>query len=112
MRRSVLVYVCGPCVARKGQTVEENIAVAIRATLGLLSLGIPAACAHSLRAFPSAWASYGQHWTDYGKRLIDRSTHVLLLPRWESDPAVLVEVDYAKTRGLQVFETVDLLRRA
>lgn len=111
MRRDLFVYLSGPMTARDGFLMEENVAAGLRVHLDLLRQGIPNFCPQLSGAFPSAWADVPwEHWLDFDKAVIDRCTHVLMLPRWESSKGALVEKAYAESIGVPVlFGVADLL---
>lgn len=110
MRRDVFVYISGPMTAKDGYTVEENTAAGVRAFLDCLRRGIPAFSPHLCGAFPSAWLTVEwQVWLEYDFAVIDRCTHVLTLPRWETSAGAVKEVEYAKQTGKTVIYTLDAL---
>ena len=45
-------------------------------------------------------------WLDYDLAVIDRCTHVLMLPRWETSAGALKEREYAESRGVPVVHTL------
>jgi len=103
VRSDLFVYLSGPMTAKHGFSVEENVAAGLRVHLDLLRLGVPSFCPHLAGAFPSAWADvpYDQ-WLAYDFAVIDRCTHVLMLPRWETSTGACMERDYAITQGKAV----------
>ena len=80
----VLVYVSGPITATEHGTVEEHVAAALRVYLALVTRGVPAVCPHLSALYPSAWALGWDTWMAYDCAVIDRCTHVLLVPGWET----------------------------
>lgn len=100
MRRDVLVYISGPLTAASGWTIEENISVALKCYYDLLRRGIPAFCPHLGGLSPSAWSVVAyQTWIQYDLAIIDRCTHVLMLPRWQQSKGAVIERDYAYAHG-------------
>lgn len=99
-RSDVFVYLSGPITARDGYTVEDNVAHALTVYLRCIRAGITCYCPHLGAAFPSAWVDvpYDQ-WLAYDFAIIDRCTHVLLLPRWETSPGAQQERAYAIAQG-------------
>lgn len=107
MRRDLFVYISGPMTAKHGFTVEENVAAGLRVYLDCLSRGIPAFCPHLSGAFPSAWSAVSwQAWLDYDLAVIDRCTHVLMLPRWETSAGALIEREYAESIGKPIIHSL------
>ena len=93
--------------AKHGYSVEENVAAGLKVYLDLLRAGIPAFCPHLGGAFPSAWADVPwETWLDYDLAVIDRSTHVLMLPRWQESTGAQKEHDYAMQIGKPVIFSV------
>lgn len=113
MLKNVLAYISGPMTAKDGFTIEENTAAGVGVYLDLLKRGIPAFSPHLSGAFPSAWSalSHGD-WLAYDFAVLDRCSHVLMMPRWESSAGALREFDYAKGIGLPIYFSADELARA
>jgi hypothetical protein len=104
MVKNVFVYISGPMTPKHGFTIEENIAAGARVYWDLLQRGIPAFCPHLSGAFPTAWSVLPHaDWLAYDFAVIDRCTHVLMMPRWETSTGAVEERAYAETRGLPVF---------
>ena len=96
MRRDLFVYISGPMTAKHGYSIEENVAAGVKVYLECLRLGIPAFCPHLSGAFPTAWTALDwQQWIEYDFAVIDRCTHVLMLPRWRESTGAIEEHDYA-----------------
>lgn len=103
MRNDVLVYLSGPMTAKGGVLMEENVAAGLRVHLDLLKAGIPNFCPQLSGAFPSAWADVSwEVWLQYDLAVIDRCTHMLMLPRWELSAGALREKAHAEARGIPV----------
>lgn len=110
MLQNVLVYISGPMTAKDGRTIEENTAAGVRVYLDLLQRGIPAFSPHLSGAFPSAWTALSHaDWLAYDFAIINRCTHVLMMPRWETSAGAVREYDYAKVGGVPVFFSADEL---
>jgi hypothetical protein len=109
---NLLVYIAGPMTAKDGYSIEENVAAGLRVYLELLQAGVPAFCPHLSGAFPSAWSALDHaQWLAYDKAIIDRCTHMLLLPRWQTSTGAVVEEQYAAQRGLLVVYSVEEVLR-
>lgn len=103
MRRDVFVYLSGPITAKDGVSVEENVAAALRVFLECINAGIPAFCPQLTGAFPSAHADVDyEAWMAYDFAVIDRCTHMLMLPRWQYSDGAKREMAYAHARGIPV----------
>lgn len=110
MRSDVFVYISGPMTAKEGRTIEDNVADGLRVYWDLLSRGIPAFCPHLSGAFPTAWSLLPhEQWLAYDFAVIDRCTHVLMMPRWESSAGAKLEFEYAKRIGKTVVYSIDEL---
>jgi hypothetical protein len=101
------VYISGPMTAKAGRTIEQNTADGVAVYLDLLARGIPAFCPHLSGAFPSAWTAIDHRtWLDYDLRVIDRCTHVLMMPRWETSSGAVIEKEYAEQIGKPIVYNV------
>ena len=110
MRSDLFVYISGPMTAKDGHTIEENVAAGLRVFLECLARGIPAFCPHLSGAFPSAWTAFDwDTWLDYDLAVIDRCTHVLMMPRWAHSSGAIKEYEYAMSQGKPVISTLDEL---
>jgi hypothetical protein len=110
VRADVFVYISGPMTPRDGHTIEENIAAGLRVYWELLRRGIPAFCPHLSGAFPTAWTLIPHEaWLAFDFAVIDRCTHVLMLPRWQTSPGAIAEKEYAESRGIPVLTNMDEL---
>lgn len=103
MRRDMFVYLSGPMTAKHGYSVEENVAAGVKVFLELLALGVPCHSPHLSGAFPSAWTALTwEQWIAYDYAVIDRCTHVLMLPRWETSAGAIAEREYGIAAGKTV----------
>ena len=103
MRRDLFVYISGPMTARDGRTIEQNTADGVAVYLDLLARGIPCFCPHLAGAFPTAWTALDHAaWLAYDMAIIDRCTHVLMMPRWETSHGARLEQAYAVLIGRPV----------
>lgn len=110
MRADLFVYISGPVTAKHGFSIEENVAAGVKVYLELLGRGIPAFCPHLSGAFPTAWSSLDHAaWLAYDYAVIDRCTHVLMMPRWESSAGAVLERHYADRIGKPVIFSIDEL---
>lgn len=69
-------------------------------------------------AFPSAWSALSHaEWIAYDCAIIDRCTHMLMMPRWETSAGALQELNYwtdsrsLKSVAYSVAELTELVRR-
>lgn len=82
MRTDILVYISGPMTAKDGRTMEQNTADGVAVYLDLLRRGIPAFSPHLSGAFPSAWTALTHaERIVYDCAILDRCTHLLMMPR-------------------------------
>ena len=110
MRPDLLVYISGPITPKHGFSIEENVAVGVKVYFGLLARGIPAFCPQMTGAFPSAWTEVPyEAWLAYDFAIIDRCTHMLMLPRWESSAGAVRERAYAESIGMPVIDDIGVL---
>jgi hypothetical protein len=99
--------------AKDGRTVEQNTADGVAAYLACLRAGIPAFSPHLSGAFRFAWADVPyQTWLDYDFAVIDRCTHVCMLPRWETSTGATAERQYALDNGIPVLDGIEALIQA
>jgi len=95
-RSDLFVYISGPMTPKNGWSIEENVAAGARVYFDLLSRGIPCFCPHLSGIFPTAWTLLPHEaWLAYDYAVIDRCTHVLMMPRWGTSTGARLERDYA-----------------
>ena len=112
MRTDLFFYLTGPMTPKHGRTIEQNTADAAAIYFDLLRRGYPAFCPHLSGLFPSAWAhslTY-EEWLTYDCLVINRCTHVVKLPRWETSTGALAEIAYAERQGIPVIDLTDVER--
>ena len=107
--KPVLVYLSGPITAAHGYSVEQNVASAVAVYFDCIRRGIPAFAPQMGAAFPEAFDIGYEQWMAYDFAVIDRCTHMLMLPRWETSPGAVREKDYAFLKGIQAFYQLDEL---
>ena len=109
VRRDLFVYLSGPITAGCGYRVEDNVAAGLRVLLACVARGIPAYSPQVHGAFPSAWDISWAKWLAVDCAVIDRCTHVLLLPRWETSAGAVAERAYATQIGKPILTSLDEL---
>ena len=109
MTLDIFAYLSGPITAKHGYSVEENTAAAVKVYLDLMRRGIWAFCPHLSAAFPSAFEVEYETWMAYDLAVIDRCTHVVMLPRWETSAGAVREREYAITKGKTITSVDGLL---
>lgn len=108
MQGGLFVYISGPITARDEFTIEENVAQAVKVFCRLLRLGVPAFCPHLSASFPSAWLDVPyETWLAYDLAVIDRCSHVLMLPRWETSDGAIREHAHAVARGIPIVDNAE-----
>lgn len=96
----MMVYMAGPITARDGFTVEQNVKASVDIYIRLVRAGVIAFCPHLSAAFPEALDEVDYEvWMAYDFAIIDRATHVLMLPRWETSAGARREHEYARLLG-------------
>lgn len=110
MRKDVFVYISGPMTACNGRTIEQHIAVGVKAHCDLLNAGIPNFCPHLGGAFPTAWQCVTwERWLVYDEAVIERSTHLIMLPNWQESKGAVREHEYAVKLGLPIAYSMEEL---
>jgi Domain of unknown function (DUF4406) len=95
MNSSVFVYISGPMTAKDGRTIEQNTADGVAVYLNLLCRGIPAFSPHLSGGFPSAWTALSHaEWIAYDCAILDRCTHILMMPRFQTSAGAIQEREY------------------
>jgi hypothetical protein len=105
--RRPLVYLSGPITASVHGSVEEHVAAGLRVYLALVKRGVPTVCPQLSGAFPSAWQVSWEEWLAHDFAVIERCTHVVLLPGWETSRGARAEKGYAEEIGVRVLEWWD-----
>jgi len=100
--KPVLVYLSGPITPAHGFSVKDNIEAASVVFLQCVRAGIPAFCPHFSALVDASWAIPHADWMQIDLAVLDRCTHLLLLPRWETSPGAQIEVAFARQKGLPV----------
>lgn len=99
MRHDVFVYISGPMTPKLGFTAEQNVAEGVKTYIEVLKLGIPAFCPHLSGIYPSAWTELTwETWLNYDLAVIERCTHMLMMPRWKESTGAQKEYEFAVTR--------------
>lgn len=110
MRADRFVYISGPMTANAERSIEANVAAGFRVYCDLLKAGIPAFCPHLSGIFPTAWSLLTHaEWIAYDKAVIDRCTHVLMMPGWMSSKGARIEYRYALRAGKPVVFSIQEL---
>jgi len=106
MNTKVLVYISGPITSKNGYTIEENVAAGVKIYLDLIHLGIPAYCPQMVAAFPSAFNISWERWLEVDYAVIQRCTHMLMMPRWRESKGAIEERTFADAANLRVCESI------
>lgn len=102
MDKDILVYIAGPIAPANGYTVEQNIARGIEYFMKFSRLGIPSFLPHMAAAFPKTSELAYNTLMEYDFRIIDRCTHIFMMPDWALSKGAVMEFNYALANGLPV----------
>ena len=93
-----------------GPTIEENLAKAIAIHHQLLRAEVPNICPHLSGLAPSAWSALTPaQWLAYDEAIIDRCTHLLMLPHWQMSKGARHEWQYAVGKRMPIANSVNQL---
>lgn len=95
----MIVYIAGPLSAKDGVSVETNVAAAFEVFFRLIKRGINAFCPHLVALHPKAWEIDYERWLEYDLVMLERCTHVLMLPRYETSQGAVFERNYAMSQN-------------
>ena len=109
LRHDLFVYLSGPISAAHGYSVDDNVAAGMRVFFACVARGIPAYSPHASVAYQEARDIPWLYWLAVDCAIIERCTHVLSLPRWETSPGAVAERDYARAIGKPVIASLDEL---
>lgn len=106
----MLVYLSGPISATLEHSEQQNADKAIEIFFILIRAGVNAVCPHIISKLGDASTVSYERWMEWDFAMIDASTHVLMLPRWEESPGACREREYAERTGKTVlYEIPELL---
>lgn len=107
-----MVYLSGPMTQYEGgPTIEQNLADAIATHHDLLRAGVPNICPHLSGLAPSAWSTLTPaQWLEYDELIIDRCTHLLMLPNWSKSNGARHEFRYAMVKAMPIALSMGELR--
>jgi len=103
MQTDMFVYLSGPITATQDKTVERHVADAVAIYLEFMRHGIPSFCPHLSAAFPSAFTVNYEIWMAYDLAVIDRCTHMVMMPGWEQSAGAVRERAYANVCDLPIW---------
>lgn len=109
MSLAAVVYVAGPFRGPDSWAIECNIRRAETLALEVWRLGAAAICPHTNTRFYQG-AAPDAVWLDGDLAILAKCDAVLLTPDWQRSSGARAEVDFARARGIPVFETLDELR--
>lgn len=104
-----LIYLAGPITAKHGYTVEQNEASAAAIYFQLVKAGIPAFCPQLGAAYAIERGPDYEAWMRFDFRIIDLSSGVLMLPRWETSDGAVREYERSIKIGKPVYFSVDVI---
>ena len=103
---ALLVYLSGPITPAHGFSVKDNVESAVAVFLACVRRGVPAICPHLSGLVDAAWAIPHAQWIAIDLAILDRCTHVIALPRWETSPGAQIEIAHARMRGIPVLDSL------
>jgi hypothetical protein len=107
--KDCLVYISGPITAKNGYSIEDNVAEALRVFLTLIKKDIPAYMPQMCASYPSCFDVPNSKWLELDLAMIDRCTHMMMLPRWRDSVGCVEEHVYAVRKGLLIAYALDVL---
>jgi hypothetical protein len=108
MRRDIFLYLSGPMAANETGTIEEHLAAGVKVYLQCLRRGLPAFCPHLGGFVPSAWTALSHaEWIAFDYAVLDRCTHLVQLPRWDTSRGARLETEYAIYRGIPIVSVAE-----
>lgn len=110
MKRITVVYVAGPYRSPTAWGVRQNIESAARVAAQVWEMGLVALCPHLNSAHMEGVAS-DEAFLAGTMELLRRCDVVVMAPGWSSSTGAIAERMEAGDLGLQVFDTVDELRK-
>ena len=112
VQRDLFVYLSGPITAAYGYSVKDNVAAGLRVFFACVARGIPAYSPYASVALQSARDIPWAQWLAVDYAVIDRCTHVLMLPRWETSAGAVAERAYATQIGKPILTSLEELEGA
>ena len=104
-----VIYVAGPFRAPNSWEIEQNIRRAETLALEVWRMGAACICPHTNTRFYQG-AGPDEVWLHGDLEILTRCDAVLLTPDWERSTGERAEKEYAKARGIPVFQTLAELR--
>lgn len=93
----ILVYLSGPLTPAHDFTLKDNCDAALEVFYRLIANGVNCLSPHlGAEDTTRAWNIPYERWMAYDFALIDVSTHILMLNRWDTSPGAKRELEYAK----------------
>lgn len=104
-----VVYIAGPFRGPNSWEIEQNIRRAEALALEVWRLGAAVLCPHTNTRFFQG-AADDAIWLDGDLELLSRCDAVMLAPDWQRSSGARAEVDFAITKTIPTFETLDALK--
>lgn len=107
----MIVYLAGPITAKDGFTIEQNVEQAAAIWYQLVQACIPTFCPQLGAALQMSFSLDYDVWMNYDFKLISISSHVLMLPRWESSYGACLEREHAELFGKRIcYDVSEILK--
>jgi nucleoside 2-deoxyribosyltransferase len=106
-----VLYIAGPLRAWDDWAREHNCRRAEAVALEVWMLGIAALCPHTMTRFYSGTMPDANFMAG-ALEMMTRCDGVLVLEHWQSSQGTRLEVQYAKEKGIPVFESLAEVERA
>ncbi|MEO1522858.1 MAG: DUF4406 domain-containing protein [Cyanobacteria bacterium J06633_2] len=107
----MLIYIAGPYRAGNGRTVEDNIRAAEKAAIAIWETGHYALCPHLNTAHfeGKAIGVSDEQYLAGTMEMLRRCDAVVMVENWEESGGAVKEYDYAKSVGMPVHYSPQLL---
>lgn len=103
-----VVYIAGPYRSPTEHGVYQNVQRARNLSLEVWAFGYVALCPHQNTAFFGG-ACPDETWLNGALEMLSRCDAVCLVPGWQGSSGTLAEIEFAKSKGIPVFDGLSAL---